>query len=61
MSRAYVFEVTDSDGYDSTQVIEGAPDVRTARRWAIAQHECAMEYFDAGPYVWATLEDTVTA
>ena len=66
MSRAYVFEVDDSDGYDSTQVIESAPDERTAKRRAIARHLAACHPYtlddpDAGPFVWATLADTVAA
>lgn len=66
MSRAYVFEVEDSDGYESTRVIEGAASERFARRAAIALHLADCHPYTAadpesGPYVWAELVDTVTA
>jgi len=61
--RIRVFEIEDSDGYESTQVIEGANGDRQARGWAIARHLDQFHPYtkqdpEAGPYVWATLEDS---
>ncbi len=54
--KTYLFEVSDSDGNDSTQEVKAA-DERTAKRKAIARHEKAIGYApDAGPYIWTTLE-----
>lgn len=54
--KTYTFEVSDSDGYDSTQEVQAA-DERTAKRLAIARHEKAIGYApDAGPHIWVTLE-----
>jgi hypothetical protein len=55
----YVFEVTDSDGFDSTQEIRAAS-LQKARAMAYSWHGTTLHGCndDAWPYAWASLTYT---